>query len=322
MIQSMPNTPVVPASTLVSPEAALTADPRPTVCWGAIFAGLAAALALQVLFMMLGAGLGFAIYSPLTNDNPVADLGTGAVVVQGISAVFSLWFGGWVAGRFAPLNAQRAGWLHGFIVWCSATVAGVLLVSFGAGWVLGDLAKVVGGGLSLAGKPAAAMAESATNSAKDALKQSSDTLASFVDEAVGRVPANGNVAAGVRAKREIGFALTRLFNPTQPGNPAEARAAAVKALVDNTGLSEAEADRTVTGWTTSYENLKRDLAAAKEQAETKAREAADKAAKALAIFSLCAFVGFSLGALAASLGGKHGASHARKHSLEPLVIGS
>ena len=46
--------------------------------------------------MMLGAGLGFAIYSPLADANPIADLGKGAVIIEGISAVFSLWFGCWI----------------------------------------------------------------------------------------------------------------------------------------------------------------------------------------------------------------------------------
>jgi hypothetical protein len=82
-----------------------------SVSWGAISAGIAAALAMQVLFMLLGAGLGFAIYTPLTDANPIANLGAGALVVQGISAVFSLWFGGWVAGRFTPTGTHATGWL-------------------------------------------------------------------------------------------------------------------------------------------------------------------------------------------------------------------
>jgi hypothetical protein len=75
------------------------------------------------------------------------------VIIEGISAVFSLWFGGWIAGRFTPEGARACGWLHGFCVWAAATVAGVMIVSTGAGWALGDLSKLVGGGLSLAGKP-------------------------------------------------------------------------------------------------------------------------------------------------------------------------
>ena len=73
--------------------------PRSTLSWGAIVAGMNAALALQVLFMMLGAGLGLAIYSPLTEENPVTNLSIGALLIQTICAILSLWLGGWVAGR-------------------------------------------------------------------------------------------------------------------------------------------------------------------------------------------------------------------------------
>lgn len=268
---------------------------------------MSAGLALQVLFMMLGAGLGFALYSPLTEENPVANLGMGALLIQGISAVVSLWFGGWVAGRFSPVGSRATGWLHGFSVWCAATVAGVLLVTLGAGWMLGDLSKLVGGGLSAAGQPAAAVAGGAVNLAADAVKQSGETLTSFVDEAVSNRPADGAASEGIRAKREVGFAIARLFNPVQEGNTAANRAAAVTALVDHAGMSQADADRAVTEWTATFERLQADLAAAKEAAATKAREAAETAANALAIFSLCAFVGFLLGALAASWGGSQGA---------------
>ena len=278
-----------------------------SISWGAIFAGTSAALALQVLLMLLGAGLGFAIYTPLTDANPIADFGKGAVIIQGISAVFSLWFGGWVAGRFTPMGARTTGWLHGFSVWCAATVAGVLFVSVGAGWALGDLAKVVGGGLSLAGKPAAAAAGGAADVAKDALKRTGDTLTSFTDEAVGHLPTGSTADLNVRAKRDVGLAVARLFNPTNQTNAAENRAAVVKALVDSAGLSADDAEKTVAGWMATYDQLKADLAAAKNAADTKAREAADKASEALAIFSLCAFAGFALGALAASCGGSHGA---------------
>ena len=307
-------TPENSPATINNPDAYVTGHAFGHYCrslsWGAVLAGLTAAVALQVLFMLLGAGLGFAIYHPITDANPVADLGTGAVVVHGISAVFSLWFGGWVAGRFSPKNS-RVGWLHGFLVWCAATVAGVLFVSAGASWALGDLSKLVGGGLSLAGKPAAAATGGVADVVKDSAKRSTDTLASFVDEAVANPPAGTTANTTARAKREVGMAVARLFGPGQEANSAANRAALVKALT-NSGMSEADADKMVTEWTESYNQLKADLTALKNEAEAKAREAADKAAHALAIFSLCTFVAFVIGAIAAMTGGCHGAIRARK----------
>ncbi len=278
-----------------------------SVSWGAILAGLTAAIALQVLFMLLGAGLGFAIYSPLTDENPVADLGKGAIIIQGISAVVSLWFGGWVAGRFTPIGVRRAGWLHGFLVWSGATVAGVLLVAGGAGWLLGDLSKLVGGGLSAAGKPLAAITSEATNLAKDALAQSNNSLSSFTDESLGGMRAGATAADRVRAKREISLAIARVFTPGEDALMPEKRAALVKVLAEQTALSQSEADHLVREWTDSYNQLRQDLAAAKEKAEIKARQLADDAADRLALFCLCTFVAFALGALAGSCGGSHGA---------------
>jgi hypothetical protein len=312
-----------PDATPLSPtaEAYITGQPYGRKCrilsWGAILAGLTAALALQVLFMLLGAGLGFALYTPVTDANPISDLGTGAVVIHGISAVFSLWFGGWVAGRFAPRNS-RTGWLHGFLVWCAATVAGVVIVTAGAGWALGDLSKLVGGGLSLAGKPAAAAVGSAGNLAKDAAKKSTDTIASFVDEAAGNPPAGTTPGATIRRKREVGLAATRFFAPGQEANTTANRAALVKALSDNGNMSEADADKMVTEWTDSYNQLKADATAAKNEAEAKARQAAEEAAHTLTVFSLCAFVAFLIGAIAATWGGCHGACRARKD--DPVVV--
>lgn len=316
----MSSVPISPVDDLaVSDRPFLYTSPvgRSSVSWGAIFAGLTATLALQVLLMMLGAGLGFAVYSPLTDENPVADLGKGAMVIQGISAVVALWFGGWVAGRLTPAAARGTGFLHGFSVWCAATVSSVLIVTLGAGWVLGDLSKVVGGGLSLAGKPAAAAAGGATDLAQEALQKSSATLESFADEAFGtRAEApNSRPAAGtIRARRELGFALTRFFTPAPGGetDSAPRRAALQKALMDASGLNETQAERMIADWTASYERLRADLSAAKDAAAAKARAIADEAADKLAVFSLCAFAAFVIGALSAAAGGRHGARCATK----------
>lgn len=290
-----------------SPAGNLPPPPRVTVCWGAILAGTTAALALQVLFMMLGTGLGLAIYSPLTEENPVANLGVGALLIHSICAIISLCFGGWVAGRFAPVGTRATGWLHGFTVWCAATVGGVVLVTLGAGAMLASLSKVVGGGLSAVGESATAVAGGAANLASDAMEQSGLTITSFVDEAVSNLPADRPAGENIRATREVGLALGRLFNPMQDGNTAANRAAAVTALVDHTGMSQADADAAVTEWSATLEGLQDDLAAFQESASAQAREAADTGAAALAKVSLWSFFGFLLGALAATWGGHLGA---------------
>ncbi|MEO6994291.1 MAG: hypothetical protein ABI273_11725 [Lacunisphaera sp.] len=304
-------------------DASVTSIPvylRSRVSWPAIFAGVAAALSLELLFVLLGAGLGFSIYTPLTDENPIASFGTGAAVIEGISAVFSLWFGGWVAGRFTPTGSRLTGAIHGLIVWSAATLAGLLLVSTGAGWAMGDVSKIVGGGLSAAGKPVAAAVGGATDLAKDAAKKSGDTLSSFVEEAASNHVAGSTPGSTIRAKREIGAAVTRVFTNDQPISSNENRAQLVKALTENTNLTPVDADKLVTDWTASYNHLKSDLKVAKDEAAEKARVAADDYSDSLAIFSFAAFAALALGAIAATFGGEHGANCAIRRHHRPEVI--
>jgi len=166
----------------------------------------------------------------LTDANPIADLGAGAVIIQGFSAVFPLVWRmdcGTLYSRWRPRHRLVARFLR----LVRRTVAGVLFFFNRCGWALGDLSKIVGGGLSLAGKPAAALAGGAADLAKDAVRQSGDTLTSFIDEAVSNRPADSTKNLSIRAKREVGLAIARLFNPARQANLRADRAAVVKALV-------------------------------------------------------------------------------------------
>ena len=301
----------------------LSQDTRsaPTTCgcrsrapfWGAIFAGAVTALALQVVLMMLGAGLGLAIYNPITDENPIADLGAGAAVIQGLAAVVSLWAGGWVAGRFTGRAGLKVGCLHGFMVWCLATVAAIVVTTVGAGWALGDLSKIVGGGLSMAGKPLAAAAGGAVDLVKNSLERTGGMLGSFVDEGLSNVVRGKGAADAIRAKRELSFAVTRLFTG-DTATMADNQQAVVTLLVDNQGMTGSDARKMVEGWGAAYQNLKADLEAAKAKLELRAREMAEKTATTLSILSLCAFAAFVLGGVSATMGGKHGGACACKRA--------
>lgn len=90
------------------------------VSWGAIFAGAVVALALQLVFSLMSAGLGL---SMVQEDGG----GTGAGIMFAITAVLSLIVGGAVAGRMAGTNHWPAATLHGIVVWA--------LVMLGVTWM-------------------------------------------------------------------------------------------------------------------------------------------------------------------------------------------
>jgi hypothetical protein len=220
-----------------------------------------------------------------------------------VSALVALWAGGYVAGRFIPASFKRTGCLHGFLVWCVATVAAVLFASTTVSALIGGAMNVV----SAAAKPVAAAASGVTDLAKDAIKQNTDMIGSYVEEALQSRGQNTDPASAVRAKREIGYALAQLFAPGTDASSQEKRAAVVRALTE-AGVSEADANRMLTQWTSSYERMKSDLAAMKNTAEEKAREAGEKASDAVSSAAIWTFVAFLLGAIVASIGGKCGAA--------------
>ncbi|CAM2935736.1 hypothetical protein [Rariglobus hedericola] len=279
-----------------------------SLSWRAIIAGTVAGLAVHLLLTLLGIGVGAGMVDPITDENPFAAFSLSAAIAWGVSALIALGVGGWVAGRFVPNGSKHSGCLHGFLVWSLATIAVFVFATSSLGLAIGGAAKVVGQGVQLAAKPVAAAASGATDLAKDALQQNQDTVKSFLDEAMDSRPDKDNAAKTTRARREIGYAVTKLFTPGNDVNAADTRAAVTRALVEQGGMNEADANRLVSEWTTSYERLKSDLAAAKEKAEVKAREAAEKASKALAHAAIWTFIAFLLGAVVSSIAGKCGAS--------------
>ena len=281
----------------------------PSLCWSAILGGTVAAIGIHILLTALGVGAGLATFTPLTDANPVVNLGIGASIVWTIGALVSLWFGGFVAGRFS--HSLHSGFVHGVLVWSLTMILTVLLLSMGTGMVLGGALKVLGEGMGIGGKAVASAAGEVT---KEGVRRSSGQLGSFIDEAVQSGPGNTAPKAATRAKREIGFAVGKLFAPGGDVTSQDNRTAAIRSLMAYSDMSEADATKTVDEWITSYKNLKAELDNAKAAAEQKSREAADRAAGHLSCAAIWSFFALLIGLLVSSLGGSFGA----RHALQPL----
>lgn len=295
-----------PNNTIGTPvTAASTTEARApfyrNISWRAIIAGTVAGLAIHLLLTMLGLGLGIGSLEPITDENPAAKLGLGAGIAWCVSALIALFSGGWVAGRFAPSDYKLSGPLHGFLVWSLATVAMFLFTTSTAGMAIGGAARVLGA----AAKPVAAAASGVTDIATDTIKQNTDAIGGFVDEAV--QSAGLEPGAAVRARREIGYALTRLFTSGGDVNSPENRGAVTRALTQ-AGVPEARANSLLNDWTASFNRMKTDLAQTKETVEQKARQAGDAASKAVSRAALWGSLAFLIGAIVACLGGKAGAT--------------
>lgn len=298
----------IPSSVLPSLTDTIPVTDRRAPAWGAISAGAVAGLATHLLLLMLCAAIGLGVAEPATSDNPVASFGIGAAIGWTVSALIALFVGGWVAGRCAARVHSVSGAMHGFLVWCVATIAAALMVAWGAGAVIGGTAQVLSKGASALAQPAAGVADLA----RQAVEENTGAISSMVEEAA-QNPALKNSAAGAAARREIGQAVRHLFrNGGDLRNP-EARTETVQALT-RAGIAEADANQMVDSWITSMERMRAQFDQAKEAAAAKAREVADKGAAALAKAELWSFIGFILGAIAAAMGGRRGQLWEYRHT--------
>ncbi len=278
----------------------------PKISWRAILAGAIAALALQIVLMMLGSAIGLAIYNPTTSDQPFANFGAGAAVIQGLSAVISLWAGGWIAGRFLARGTETLGGLHGFMVWCVTTVTAVAILATGASWALGGISHTLASGLSAAGRPAAAAIASS-----DPMGGMKETIVSFTSEGLATPPAGMTAAQTIRSTREVTRAVALFVAADAESKPAKQQAL-TDTLVAIQGMSEVDAKKMVADWTLTADQMKADANAALQAAETKARAMAEETSNTLAVLSGCYFLAFLLGGVFSIGGGRHGAACAHK----------
>jgi hypothetical protein len=286
------------------------------ISWGAIFAGAVSAMALQLLFTLLGSSIGLGVFEPMRDADPIKNFGVGAAIIWSLCALVSLWFGGIVAGFFSNKVNHKSGGMHGLVVWCVVMVVSFGLVTLGVGLTAGGAVKVVGAGLGIGGK---AVADSVSEAGKEGLQRGKDEVSSFLNEATSST--NSTAVNNIRSKREIGLALTKMFAPENENSFADNRTNLINVLGQYNGMTQDDATKMADEWIASYNDLKAQLKAAKDAAEQKAREAADVAAQNLAWASAVSFVAFLIGLGVTMCGGKCGACCAcRARSLDEVKI--
>jgi len=108
--------------------------------WGSVFAGTMAAVAITLVMVQFGAGIGLSMDSPLRGE---ATLASWSVIIAGLwllwTQVMASLVGGYIAGRlrtqtvvYAPHDNEIRDGLHGLATWATSTVLvfiGVSLVS-------------------------------------------------------------------------------------------------------------------------------------------------------------------------------------------------
>jgi hypothetical protein len=248
--------------------------------WGAILAGLAAALLTQFLLTLLGAGIGLASFQ-------VTGTAVAGPTVAGLSVRAGLWWigsgivasfvGGLVAGRLCGSPRHSTAAWHGFVTWCVTTLVVVWLLGTALGGVLGGTFTALGSALSGAAHTAVAAASPADSNGL---------------EAQVRRLINPNDAQTVQ-DNVLAYIRATLAGDQKAADDARGRA--VDSLARAANISPDEATNRIN-----------QLQAQAQQAAEQAKETAEQARKVAVEGALFAFAALLLGGIAAILGGGFG----------------
>ena len=261
------------------------------ISWAAIFGGVVMVVVVQLLFSLLGAGIGLGTVDTNAGSTPTASsLGIGAGLWWLISSCVALAIGGYVAAWLAGIEIRFDGVLHGLVTWGIATLLTMWLLTSAIGGIigggfsaLGSVVSAAGGGISQVAKPIA----QATGVSPDMLQQQAQAY-------LQPTPADPAAMSPQEAQKAIASNLA-----TYAGGGADAAAAKeriINIMAAQTKLSHDEAAK-------KFDEAQAKLQQTRNQAIATAKDAADASAAAAAKTSFAAFGVLLLGAIAGAIGG-------------------
>lgn len=321
----------------------VTHDHLPRVAWSAVFAGVCLSLVLYLVLTILGTAIGASALAPLSYQNPLHGFGIGTGIWILFTTVASVIAGAYFAGRSAPTQ----GWLHGLLSWSIMTLLSAYLLSSLVGGIVGAAFNVAGKGLEVAGQGVAAAAPEVGKAAKDQLQKSGvnvdmqgiqNQLQTLLTQTgkpalnpqslkadVQQGASEGTQAASDAAAQpqQAGNDLNAWFDRVkQEGNTvlsAADKEALVNVIMARTGKSRPEAQQIADNYEQTYNQAMAKFAQTKQQAEQKAREAADAAAKGVARTTWWAFALMLVGAIVAAAAGNLGYRHQPPYDDDDLL---
>jgi hypothetical protein len=123
-----------PSQTL--PGATLRRPLFPQIRWGAVLAGVAVGISLQLALALLGIATGLSTLDVAQGERPG---GTAPLVWAAISMLISAFVGGYVTARMSGFKRKSDGILHGAVSWAVTTLLFALLATSVTGSLLSSV---------------------------------------------------------------------------------------------------------------------------------------------------------------------------------------
>lgn len=260
------------------------------VSWGAIFAGVVLAVAVQLLLGILGTGIGLSMVDPVEGTTPGATgFGIGAGLYWLVTTVVALGAGGYAAARLSGVRERFDALVHGLVVWGVTLILTLYLLTSAVGGIIGGAFRTVGAVAGAAGTTVGAAAPKVAQIAgvdqDDVRDEASAYLAGTPTDPAQMTPE--------QAQKEIAKQLPALARGGAEGARAESRI--VDVVAAQRKISRAEAQAQVT-------RAKQVVVKAKNDAVQTAKSATDAAAGAAAGTSFILVLALLAGAGAAAFG--------------------
>jgi hypothetical protein len=266
------------------------------VSWPAVAAGAVAAVALTLLLIAFGAGIGFSAISPWSDTGVSAstfEVGTGIYLV--IVGVMSSAVGGYLAGRlltkWTSVHTNEVFFrdtAHGFLAWGFATLLSATILSASTAYLANGAAAGIGalGQAARSVNPAELYVDKLFRPAPGAT-QAAAPASSTEPNANAASNATGGMTYPNQARNEILRLWTADFARNQDLDPSD-KSYVAQVVAARTGLSQADAEKRV------------------NEVVTEAKAALDRTRRGAAKLSFWLTAALLFGAFAASLAAAEG----------------
>ncbi|HTL57053.1 MAG TPA: hypothetical protein VL361_15330 [Candidatus Limnocylindrales bacterium] len=293
----MSEEPYLPAETVITAPSRVR-----RVSWGAIFAGTFVGLVFQIMFMLLGAGIGFSTLQSDTTATSGQGMALGSAIWLLVTSLIAIWLGACVAGRLSGGPGRADGMLHGIVTWSISTLTMFALLAAGIGAVLGGAGALLGSAGTLGSSVQGQSSQSGQNavaSVQEAIKGAFPQSGSLLPP-TGRTPsgrqAPGQLTEMAQKDPELAAALARLESAGGASQAPQARDQLVNLLISKHNLSQQDAANLVNQWDQQFQQ-------ARTQIGQKAKQVGQAAAHDISQGALWSFIALLLGMLAAAWGG-------------------
>ncbi len=277
----------------ITPEGAPALPSR--ISWGAVLAGGVVAVTVGAMLNVLGLAIGATTIDPtMVGETPSAStFGIAGGIWLLVANLIGLAAGGYVAARLSGTSDDTDGVLHGLSVWAIGFLISAVLLGNAVTGAVSGISRVMG-----------SAAQGITQGAGEAVSAVAPGMGNLDPRAIAdrlqtSLQTGGEPAAMTSDQRRAEMAQIVGSRVTSGAADQGARDRLAQLAAAEFGIPAAEAR-------TRVERLEAEATRVAQQAEIRAREAADAAANSAAMGAYWIFAAMLLGAVAAVFGARSG----------------